>query len=78
MTRELLRKVAPAEAKLLDDPSVTAVVRLRFGGSVFPPTILFKVFLSSRAGRAVKYLCGRNMIRPASKVGVSLARVPVL
>ena len=39
----------------------------RFGGSTFPPTVLFKVFIGMR-GQGVKYINGRKMIKPSSEV----------
>ena len=39
----------------------------RFGGSEFPPIILFKIFIHS-GGHGVKYYCGKKVIKPASEV----------
>ena len=39
----------------------------RFGGSEFPPVILFKVFLSGACGHA-QYFSGKEVIQPATNV----------
>ena len=43
----------------------------RFGGSEFPPIILFKIFIHS-GGHGVKYYCGKKVIKPASEVTKSI------
>jgi hypothetical protein len=42
-------------------------VHYRFGGTEYPPMILFKVFVKC-GGNGVKYYSGKKMIRAASKV----------
>jgi len=64
--------VSPSEAELLKDPAIQARVKFRFGGTEFPPTILFKVFVSSRGG--VQYISGKRMIRPASEAAEDARR----
>ncbi|XP_068686813.1 uncharacterized protein CXorf58-like [Montipora foliosa] len=66
LTYEVLRKVSPLEADLLQDPVVQARVRFRFGGAEFPPIIMFKIFIQSR-GQGVKYYCGKKVIKPTSE-----------
>ncbi|XP_074632957.1 uncharacterized protein CXorf58 homolog isoform X2 [Acropora palmata] len=66
LTYEVLRKVSPLEADLLRDPVVQARVRFRFGGTEFPPIIMFKIFVQS-GGQGVKYYCGKKVIKPSSK-----------
>ena len=82
MTHEILRKLSPKEAELLQDPALNAIVRFRYiyytdhmiylfilnrlGGSQFPPIVMFKIFISSQT---VRYISGKNMIRPTSEVG---------
>ena len=39
----------------------------RFGGTTFPPTVLFKVFIGMR-GKGVKYINGKKMIKPSTEV----------
>eukprot|EP01135_Chromosphaera_perkinsii_P004294 Nk52_evm6s276 gene=Nk52_evmTU6s276 len=64
MTFEVLRRMIPDEANLLNDPTITSRVRFRFGGTSFPPVVLFKVFASSKG---CVYLNGRDLITPNSK-----------
>ena len=47
LATELLRHVAPVEAKMLNDAALRPVVRFRLAGAAFPPRIVFKVFLSN-------------------------------
>ena len=46
----------------------------RFGGSAFPPIVLFKVFIGMR-GQGVKYINGKKMIKPSTEVSPALVRV---
>ncbi|XP_076820388.1 uncharacterized protein CXorf58-like isoform X1 [Clavelina lepadiformis] len=62
-TYDILRKISPKEAELLNDPSVKARVRFRFGGTEFPPIILFKIYLTNNG---TKYISGKRIIRPAT------------
>lgn len=39
----------------------------RFGGTEFPPIILFKIYIHS-GGQGVKYYSGKKVIKPASEV----------
>lgn len=64
-TYDILRKISPKEAELLNDPSINAKVRFRFAGIEFPPIILFKIYLVSNG---TKYISGKKIIRPASYV----------
>ena len=68
----MLRKLSPLEAELLKDPTLKARIKFRFGGTQFPPLILFKVFTSTQsAGHGgVCYFSGKRMIKPASEVSV--------
>uniref|UniRef100_A0A0B6ZF76 Uncharacterized protein n=1 Tax=Arion vulgaris TaxID=1028688 RepID=A0A0B6ZF76_9EUPU len=66
LSYEILRKVIPREAQLLNDKSQQVKIRFRFGGEEFPPMIFFKIFIH-HAGQKVKYLSGRKMIRPATE-----------
>lgn len=66
MTEIFLRKISPREADLLQDPAFPARVRLRFGGSTFPPMIFFKIF-HQHNGPWVKYISGKRMIKASSE-----------
>lgn len=66
MTEIFLRRVSPREADLLQDPAFPARVRLRFGGSNFPPMIFFKIF-HQHNGPGVKYISGKQMIKASSE-----------
>ncbi|KAJ3018925.1 putative protein CXorf58 [Thoreauomyces humboldtii] len=67
MTMEILRRLCPKEAELMRDPVVQAKVRFRFGGSSFPPTIMFKIFTKSNS---VHYYSGNRMIQADMQAAV--------
>jgi len=46
---------------------ILLLVLYRFGGTEFPPIIMFKIFVQS-GGQGVKYYCGKKVIKPSSKV----------
>lgn len=69
MANEVLAQLCPLEAKLLKDPTLKAVLRFRFGGTEFPPLVLFKVFLT-RDGSTIIYMSGKKLIRPASEAAI--------
>jgi hypothetical protein len=48
-------------------PATLCWVYFRFGGTEYPPMILFKVFIKC-GENGVKYYSGKKMIRAASKV----------
>eukprot|EP00051_Salpingoeca_urceolata_P012274 m.152218 g.152218 ORF g.152218 m.152218 type:complete len:330 (-) comp17435_c0_seq4:26-1015(-) len=75
MASEVLRYLCPAEAEILKDPTMHAIVRFRFGGSDFPPDILYKVFLSNTAGYAVQQLSGKRVIQPGSEAAEAACKV---
>ncbi|CAI8019507.1 Putative uncharacterized protein CXorf58 [Geodia barretti] len=61
LTNDVIRKVCPTEAELLKDPTMKTKIKFRFGGERFPPTIMFKIFISSTAAATgVKYLSGKK------------------
>ncbi|XP_061185716.1 uncharacterized protein CXorf58-like isoform X1 [Saccostrea echinata] len=66
LSKEILRKVCPKEAELLNDKVNQVRVRFRFGGQEFPPMIFFKIFIHTE-GKGVKYLSGRRVIKPATE-----------
>nr|XP_002119481.1 putative uncharacterized protein CXorf58 [Ciona intestinalis]XP_026690704.1 putative uncharacterized protein CXorf58 [Ciona intestinalis] len=71
-TFDILRKISPREAELLNDPSVNAKVRFRFAGAEFPPIILFKIYLISNG---TKYISGKKIIRPATNAAQDACRL---
>ncbi|GAB1605563.1 putative uncharacterized protein CXorf58 isoform X1, partial [Argonauta hians] len=56
-----LHIISPLEAELIQDPTMAASVRLRFGGSAFPPLVYFKIF-HHQSGPVVKYFSGKTML----------------
>ncbi|XP_074070344.1 uncharacterized protein CXorf58 homolog isoform X2 [Macrotis lagotis] len=74
VTHEILKKVCPSEAALVRDPSVQCKVRFRFGGSNFPPFIVFKIFLHT-GGHGNKYFSGKNTLRPSSEAVVDACKL---
>ena len=40
----------------------------RFGGTEFPPVILFKIYTQVVDGNTTKYINGKNSIKPATSV----------
>ncbi|PIK37914.1 hypothetical protein BSL78_25264 [Apostichopus japonicus] len=74
LTYEVLRKVIPAEAELLRDPSIRARVRFRFAGAEFPPIVLFKIYTHTE-GTGLRYMSGKKCIRPASDAASDACRM---
>ncbi|XP_002736551.1 uncharacterized protein CXorf58-like [Saccoglossus kowalevskii] len=74
LSHEILRKVCPSEAQFLRDSSVQVRVRFRFGGTEFPPFILFKIYMHT-GGQGVKYISGKKCIRPASEAAEDACRL---
>lgn len=66
LTHHVLRKISPVEALILRDPTLNARLRFRFGGSAFPPMILYKIFISAN----VQYVSGATTILPGSKAAI--------
>ncbi|XP_023571194.1 putative uncharacterized protein CXorf58 homolog isoform X2 [Octodon degus] len=66
VTHEILKNVSPVEAQLVKDPSMKCKVRFRFSGEIFPPFIVFKIFLHTE-GRGYKYFSGKNVLKPSTK-----------
>lgn len=71
LTPDLLRRLSPKEAELLLDPVLKVVVRFRFGGESFPPSIFYKVHAS--AGSTVT-INGVNAILPGSTAAFDACR----
>jgi len=63
LTHQVLRKISPIEAFILRDPTLHARLRFRFGGSSFPPVILYKIFVNAN----VQYVAGTTQILPGSQ-----------
>ncbi|XP_071950456.1 uncharacterized protein CXorf58-like [Antedon mediterranea] len=75
LTYEVLRKISPLEAHLLKDRSMNARIRFRFGGSEFPPLILFKIFTHTKHGIGLQYYSGKKCIKPASEAAVDACQM---
>ena len=73
LTRDIVRKLSPSEAALLQDPAVRARIKFRLGGETFPPTILYKIFFS-RDLIHVQYISGKTMIRPSTEAAEDASR----
>eukprot|EP00116_Pleurobrachia_bachei_P006347 sb/3466609/ len=65
VTNEVLKKLNPKEAEVLNDPTMSAKVRFRFGGEEFPPIVMFKVFVRVGSSSS-KYISGKKMIKADS------------
>ena len=63
LTHQVLRKISPVEAFILRDPTLHARLRFRFGGTSFPPVILYKIFVNAN----VQYVAGTTQILPGSQ-----------
>uniref|UniRef100_G3RJG9 Chromosome X open reading frame 58 n=1 Tax=Gorilla gorilla gorilla TaxID=9595 RepID=G3RJG9_GORGO len=74
VTHEILKKVAPLEAKLIKDPTMQCKIRFRFRGETFPPFIVFKIFLHTD-GHGYKYFSGKNILMPSSKAVVDACKL---
>ncbi|CAF0783582.1 unnamed protein product [Brachionus calyciflorus] len=70
LSKEILRKVAPQESHLLNDPIFQVKIKFRFAGAEFPPFIVFKIFSQTRDGKTAKYLTGKEMIKANSTAAV--------
>ncbi|XP_044792483.1 putative uncharacterized protein CXorf58 homolog isoform X7 [Bubalus bubalis] len=66
VTHEILKKVSPLEAELVKDPCMKCKVRFRFSGEIFPPFIVFKIFLHTE-GHGYKYFSGKKFLKPSSE-----------
>ncbi|XP_061263821.1 uncharacterized protein CXorf58 homolog isoform X2 [Bos javanicus] len=66
VTHEILKKVSPLEAELAKDPCMKCKVRFRFSGEIFPPFIVFKIFLHTE-GHGYKYFSGKKFLKPSSE-----------
>ncbi|KAB0345229.1 hypothetical protein FD754_022155 [Muntiacus muntjak] len=73
VTHEILKKVSPLEAELVKDPCMKCKVRFRFSGEIFPPFIVFKIFLHTE-GHGYKYFSGKKFLKPSSECLCLLAK----
>ncbi|KAI9219535.1 hypothetical protein BC828DRAFT_406607 [Blastocladiella britannica] len=67
LTHTLLKKLSPLEAQLLRDPVNQSRVRFRFGGSLFPPQVHYKLYNGSSPALATTYLSGAVLLTPDSR-----------
>ncbi|KAI9017465.1 hypothetical protein BC832DRAFT_28569 [Gaertneriomyces semiglobifer] len=67
LTLEILRRLSPKEAELVSDPVFKPRIRFRFGGSAFPPSILYKIFTKSSS---VHYYSGHRLIHSGTQAAV--------
>ncbi|XP_077002512.1 uncharacterized protein CXorf58 homolog isoform X2 [Tamandua tetradactyla] len=74
VTHEILKKVSPLEAELVKDPSMKCKVRFRFSGEIFPPFIVFKIFLHTE-GHGYKYFSGKKILKPSSEAVVDACKI---
>ncbi|KXS20832.1 hypothetical protein M427DRAFT_499016 [Gonapodya prolifera JEL478] len=63
LAREILRRLSPNECELLRDPTMRPRLRFRFAGPSFPPTLLFKILLTTTA---THYFSARRLIHAFS------------
>jgi hypothetical protein len=64
MTKEMLKRISPNEAMLLSDPTSKTKIRYRFGGTSFPPRIMYKIYT---LGAQAQYFSSYNIIFPGSQ-----------
>ncbi|KAJ8330119.1 hypothetical protein QVD99_003144 [Batrachochytrium dendrobatidis] len=64
MSVDILKRLSPAEGKLLNDSVFHPRVRFRFGGISFPPKIMYKIFTK---GMGVQYMSGYKLISPGTQ-----------
>ncbi|XP_062433240.1 uncharacterized protein CXorf58 homolog [Rhea pennata] len=74
ITHEILRRVSPAEAELIRDPSMKCKVRFRFAGQEFPPFIVFKIFRNTQ-GKGSRYISGKRIISPSNEAAADACKL---
>ncbi|KAI6646451.1 hypothetical protein LOD99_12572 [Oopsacas minuta] len=75
LSYQVLRKISPTEADLLNDPALATRVRFRFGGDDYPPRILFKIFTNIKScGNSIHYLSGKKYIKPGSQAAIDAGK----
>ena len=71
LSHQVLRKISPTEAELLNDPALDTRVRFRLGGEGYPPRILFKIFTNIKSSSSsIHYLSGKKYIKAGSQAAV--------
>lgn len=66
LSHELIKKIAPLESHILNDPCIKIKIKFRFSGFEFPPSVVFKIYSQMQDGRTSKHITGKDMIKPAS------------
>lgn len=83
LSHQVLRKISPTEAELLNDPALDTRVRFRLGGEGYPPRILFKIFTnikstgsgsSSSSSNSIHYLSGKKCIKAGSQAAIDASK----
>ncbi|KAJ3296606.1 putative protein CXorf58 [Rhizoclosmatium sp. JEL0117] len=69
---DIMKKLCPREAEFVTDPIMQPRVRFRFGGEMFPPRIMYKVYTKSKN---VHYFCGNRLIESGSQAARDACRV---
>ena len=64
LSSDILKRLSPKEAQILKDPTSKSRIRFRFGGTDFPPTILFKIYT---LGTPIQYFSGHKLIKSGSQ-----------
>lgn len=70
LSSEIIRKIAPLESEMLNDPCVKIKIKFRFSGIEFPPSVVFKIYSQMQDGKAAQNINGKGMIKPTSTVGI--------
>ncbi|KAI9341638.1 hypothetical protein BDR26DRAFT_1006973 [Obelidium mucronatum] len=69
---DIMKKVCPREAEFVQDPITQPRVRFRFGGELFPPNIMFKIYTKSVN---VHYFSGNRLIESGSQAARDACKV---
>jgi hypothetical protein len=64
---DILRRLSPKEAQILKDPTSKSRIRFRFGGTCFPPIILYKIYTQ---GTPIHYFSGQKLIKTGSQAAI--------
>ena len=67
LSSDILRRLSPKEAQILKDPTSKSRIRFRFGGTSFPPLILFKIYTQ---GTPIQYFSGHKFIKTGTQVNI--------
>lgn len=66
LSAEIIKKIAPLESNILNDPCVKVRIKFRFSGLEFPPSVVFKIYSQMQDGKSAMHISGKDMIKPAS------------